>query len=61
MQVSINDAMIAQCSAPPSEPANSAFFLVSAIGRRDRSTNVGVEFDAAVFDEKRQAVHHDRA
>lgn len=41
---------MAQCSAPPSEPANSAFL------RLDRSFDrVVVQFDAAVVDEARQA------
>ena len=38
LQVSIRDATVAQCSAPPSEPANNAFFRLSAIGRMERST-----------------------
>jgi hypothetical protein len=38
LQVSISDAIVAQCSVPPSEPANSAFFRLSAIGRIERST-----------------------
>jgi hypothetical protein len=36
LQVSISDAMTAQCSASPSEP--SAFLWLSAIGRIERST-----------------------
>lgn len=36
--VSTREAMMAQCSAPPSEPANSAFFRLSVIGRIERST-----------------------
>jgi hypothetical protein len=32
LQVSVSEATVAQCSAPPSEPANSAFF------RMERST-----------------------
>ena len=43
---------MAQCSAPPSNPANNAFFRLSAIGRMERST---VLFDAAIVDEARQA------
>lgn len=38
LQVSTREAMMAQCSAPPSEPANSAFFRLSVIGRIERST-----------------------
>jgi hypothetical protein len=40
LQVSISEAMMAQCSPPPSEPANSAFLRLSAIGRIDRSTTL---------------------
>jgi hypothetical protein len=36
--VSINEATVAQCPAPPSEPANNAFFRLSAIGRIELST-----------------------
>jgi hypothetical protein len=35
---SIREVMVAQCSAPPSNPANNAFFRLSAIGRMERST-----------------------
>jgi hypothetical protein len=35
---SIRDATVAQCSAPPSDPANNAFFRLSATGRMERST-----------------------
>jgi hypothetical protein len=38
LQLSINEASIAQFSAPSSLPANSAFFLLRAIGRIARST-----------------------
>jgi hypothetical protein len=38
LQVSISEAMTAQCSPPPSEPANNAFLRLSAIGRIERST-----------------------
>src|SRR5438128_1338586 len=38
LHVSINEASIAQFSAPSSEPAKSAFFLVRATGRMLRST-----------------------
>ena len=38
LQFSISVAMIAQFSPPPSEPANSAFLRLSAIGRIDLST-----------------------
>ena len=38
LQVSISEAITAQCSAPPSEPANRAFLRFSAIGRMVRST-----------------------
>jgi hypothetical protein len=38
LQVSISEAMVAQCSAPPSDPANRAFFRLSAMGRMERST-----------------------
>jgi hypothetical protein len=38
MQVSISEAMTAQCSPPLSEPANNAFLRLSAIGRIERST-----------------------
>jgi hypothetical protein len=40
LQVSISEAMVAQCSPPPSEPAKRAFFLLSAIGRIVRSTTL---------------------
>jgi hypothetical protein len=36
----MSEAMVAQCSAPASEPANSAFLRLSAIGLMDRSTVV---------------------
>ena len=38
LQVSISDAMTAQCTAPPSEPANTAFLRFNAISRMLRST-----------------------
>src|SRR3954469_1723156 len=38
LQVSINEASMAQFSAPSSEPAKSAFFLLRATGRMLRST-----------------------
>src|SRR5690348_1854146 len=38
LQLSINEASIAQFSAPSSLPANRAFFLLRAIGRIARST-----------------------
>ncbi len=38
LQVSTSEAIAAQRSAPLSEPAKRAFFLVSAIGRIERST-----------------------
>ena len=38
LQVSTSEAVAAQCSAPPSEPAKRAFFRVSAMGRIERST-----------------------
>ena len=40
LQVSISEAMTAQCSPPPSEPANRAFLRLSAIGRIARSTTL---------------------
>src|SRR4051794_75557 len=40
LQVSIGEAMTAQCSPPPSEPANRAFLRLSAIGRMARSTTL---------------------
>ena len=40
LQVSISEAMTAQCSPPPSEPANSAFFRFNAIGLMLRSTTL---------------------
>ena len=40
LQVSINEAMTAQCSPPPSEPAKSAFFRFKAMGRMLRSTTL---------------------
>ena len=36
--VSIREAMMAQCSAPPSEPANNAFFRLRVMGRMARAT-----------------------
>jgi hypothetical protein len=36
--VSTSDTMVAQCSAPTSEPAKSAFLRLRAIGLMDRST-----------------------
>ena len=36
--VSMSEPMVAQCSAPASEPANSAFLRLRAIGLMDRST-----------------------
>lgn len=38
LQVSMSEAITAQCSAPPSEPANRAFLRVKASGRMVRST-----------------------
>jgi hypothetical protein len=38
LQVSTSEAMTAQCSAPPSEPANSAFLRLSLMPRIERST-----------------------
>ena len=40
LAVSMSEAIVAQCSAPPSEPAKSAFFLLRAIGRMERSTTL---------------------
>jgi hypothetical protein len=40
LQVRISEAMTAQCSPPPSEPANMAFLRLSAIGRMARSTTL---------------------
>jgi len=40
LQLSISDAATAQCSAPPSEPAKSAFFRFNAIGLMLRSTTL---------------------
>lgn len=34
----MSEAIVAQCLAPASEPANNAFFRLRAIGRMDRST-----------------------
>jgi hypothetical protein len=53
LQVSTKEAMTAQCSAPPSDPANNAFLRPSLMPRIDRST---VLFDAAVINEARQAL-----
>jgi hypothetical protein len=51
LQVSISDATVAQCSAPPSESAKNAFFTAE----RDRADGaldgVVVEFGVAVVDE----------
>ena len=38
LQVSMSEAMTAQCSPPPLEPANSAFSRLRAMGRIERST-----------------------
>ena len=40
MQVSMSEATTAQCSAPPSDPAKSAFLRLRAIGRMARSTTL---------------------
>jgi hypothetical protein len=40
LQVSINEARAAQVSAPSSLPANKEFFLLSAMGRMLRSTQL---------------------
>lgn len=38
LQLSTSDATVAQCSAPPSEPAKSAFLRFRRFGRIERST-----------------------
>ena len=54
MQVSISEAMTAQCSAPPSEPAKSAFFrLRMTDGAFEGAV---VELDTAVIKEARQSL-----
>jgi hypothetical protein len=40
LQVSISEAMIAQCSPPLSEPAKRAFLRLRAMGRIVRSTTL---------------------
>jgi hypothetical protein len=53
--VSIKEAIAAQCSAPRSEPANSAFLV--ELDRTDGAFDgIVVEFDAAVIDEAHQAL-----
>ena len=47
---SISEAMIAQCSPPPSEPAKRAFLRLRAMGRMARR-RVGVDLDAAIVKE----------
>jgi hypothetical protein len=46
LQVSISEAMVAQCSASPSELANNAFFRFSD-GAEGALDDVVVELDAA--------------
>ena len=40
LAVSTSEAIVAQCSPPPSEPAKSAFFRLRAIGLIARSTTL---------------------
>ncbi|MBB3709914.1 hypothetical protein FHS67_006274 [Aminobacter aminovorans] len=40
LAVSTSEAMVAQCSPPPSEPAKRAFFRLRAIGLIERSTTL---------------------
>jgi hypothetical protein len=56
LQVSIREATVAQCSAPPSEPANKAFFRFSVIGPDGTLDGVVVELDAAVVEEAGQTL-----
>jgi hypothetical protein len=56
LQFSIRNATVAQCSAPPSEPANKAFFRLSAIGRMEPLDGVVVELNATVINEARQSL-----
>src|SRR5216683_5208936 len=52
LQVSRSEAIMAHPAAPRSWPANSAFFLVRAKPRIERSTDL----DTTVFEEAAQAV-----
>jgi hypothetical protein len=45
LQVSKSEAMVAQCSAPLSDPENRAFLRLSAMGRIERSTVAGIAID----------------
>lgn len=54
LQVSTREAMTAQCSAPPSEPAKSAFFRVRCQGSDGALDDVVVQLDAAVVEEQGQ-------
>ena len=51
----MSEAIVAQCSPPPSEPANKAFFLFKAMGRMLRSTILESISMLAIVDEARQA------
>jgi len=56
LQVSINDPIIAQLSAPRSCPANNVFLRKAA----DRTLNrIGIELDVAVVEEAQEAVRVD--
>ena len=50
----MREAIVAQCSAPPSEPAKSAFLRFNAMGRMARSTTLEFDLDPAVVEEPRQ-------
>jgi hypothetical protein len=60
-QVTISEAMTAQCSPPPSEPAKSELPLFSTIGRLVRFDDVGLDIDAAVVKEAGQAFPRESA
>ena len=52
LQVSMSDATIAQFSAPPSEPAKSAFFSIECDRTDGAFDDIGVDLDAAIVDEE---------
>ena len=52
----MSEAMTAQCSPPPSEPAKRWFLRPSAIGRIERSTTLESNLDAAVVEEAGEPV-----
>jgi hypothetical protein len=51
LQVSMSEAWIAQCSPPPSEPANNAFFWIQSERANGTFDDSGVNLDVAIIKE----------